>query len=250
MIKKCDFLIIGGGIIGLSIAREFKKTYTDSSVCLIEKENDLLLHASGRNSGVLHAGFYYSSESLKAQLTKTGNIEMREYCQSHQLHINQCGKLVVAKDENDFSSMDILLDRARQSEIDLYEISEKDAHQIEPRANTFERALFSPTTASVNPTKIMNSMKNDALCEGVKIYCNTKFLRRIKNNIISTSRGKFVASYIINAAGLYADKVAKQFGFLSRYVILPFKGMYLNSNDLPSSIRTNIHPVSDLKIHF
>ncbi len=91
-----DFLVVGGGIIGINIARELKKTYSDSRVILIEKENEWGLHASGRTSGVLHAGFYYSPDSLKAKFTRLGNKMLTEYCESNKIAINKCGKLVVA----------------------------------------------------------------------------------------------------------------------------------------------------------
>ncbi len=104
--RKTDFLIIGGGVIGLSIARQLKHLYADSSVIILEKESACGLHASGRNSGVLHAGFYYSPDSLKAQLTRQGNERLREYCQEKNIPLNQCGKLVVAKDHTELSAMD------------------------------------------------------------------------------------------------------------------------------------------------
>ena len=96
-----DFLIIGGGIIGICVARELKKRFQGSKIILIEKEVDCGLHASGRNSGVLHAGFYYTADSLKARFTRNGNKFLTEYCESKNLKINKCGKLVVAKNEQE-----------------------------------------------------------------------------------------------------------------------------------------------------
>jgi len=93
-----DFLVVGGGIVGLSIARELKSRFPDTRVVLLEKEPDCGLHASGRNSGVLHAGFYYTADSLKARFTREGNRILHEYCQRRNLPVNRCGKLVVARD--------------------------------------------------------------------------------------------------------------------------------------------------------
>lgn len=245
-----DFLIIGGGVIGLSVARRLKVLYPEASVAVLEKENDAGLHASGRNSGVLHAGFYYTPDSLKAQLTKRGNQEMQEYCRSRQIPLNLCGKLVVAKNEAELKGLDILLERGRANGIDLDEISEREAHAIEPRARTFERAIFSPTTASVNPASVMQAMIKDAEQEGIKIHCGVRFIKRGDDNDILTSRGKFQAGYVVNAAGLYADRVAQQFGFSSRYRILPFKGLYLYSDEPSGAIKTNIYPVPDLRNPF
>src|ERR1051326_3385772 len=96
-----DFLVLGGGIIGISVARELKHRFSDAAVTVLEKESQCGLHASGRNSGVIHAGFYYSADSLKAKLTRAGNQAMIAYCESKKIPLNRCGKLVVAKDEND-----------------------------------------------------------------------------------------------------------------------------------------------------
>jgi glycine/D-amino acid oxidase-like deaminating enzyme len=96
-----DFCIVGGGIIGIAIARELAKRHPDASIVLIEKEDDVSQHASGRNSGVLHAGFYYSPESFKAKLTRAGNVFLHEYIEEKGLRINKCGKLVVARNEEE-----------------------------------------------------------------------------------------------------------------------------------------------------
>src|SRR5918996_580527 len=108
-----DFLIVGGGTIGINIARGLKRAFADCKVVLIEKEADCGLHASGRNSGVLHAGFYYSPDSLKARFTRQGNLLLTQYCMDKKLPINKCGKLVVARNARDHGYLDELLRRAR-----------------------------------------------------------------------------------------------------------------------------------------
>ena len=108
-----DFLVIGGGVIGLNLARELRRKFPGERVTLIEKEPELGLHASGRNSGVLHAGFYYTADSLKAKFTRQGNLALTEYCASRKIPVNACGKLVVAKDEREAPVLDELLKRAR-----------------------------------------------------------------------------------------------------------------------------------------
>ncbi len=244
-----DFLVIGGGVIGISIARELRKIFPDSKTILIEKENECGLHGSGRNSGVLHAGFYYSPDSLKAKLTRLGNKLLTEYCEYKKIKLNKCGKLVVAKDLNDLTLLDELLKRGRMNGIELQEITEKEARTIEPRVKTWERAIYSPTTSSANPKDIMMSMKSDAVREGVDIHYGVRFLKK-QNKIILTSSEKYEAGYVVNAAGLYADKVAQEFGFSERYRILPFKGLYLYSDEPSGSIRTNIYPVPNLQNPF
>jgi L-2-hydroxyglutarate oxidase LhgO len=244
-----DFLIIGGGIIGLNIARELKRAFSDSSVVLIEKENDCGLHASGRNSGVLHAGFYYTPDSLKAKFTRQGNIILTEYCETRGLPINKCGKLVVARNAGDHPSLDQLLQRGKINGVELEELTEKEAKSIEPRVKTYERAIFSPSTSTVDPYEVVKAMRQDAQCEGVTIQCGVSYLGKTACGIITTD-GMYQAGYVVNTAGLYADKIARDFGFSEEYRILPFKGLYLYSDEPTGAIRTNIYPVPDLRNPF
>jgi len=244
-----DFLIIGGGVIGLNIARTLRRVFSDASVHLIEKEIDCGLHASGRNSGVLHAGFYYSPDSLKAKFTWRGNRLLTEYCDTKGIPLNKCGKLVVARNQADHAGLDELLRRGRANGIPLEEISENDAKIIEPRVKTCARALFSPATSTVDPMAVMRAMKKDALDEGVQLHCGVRYLSSSPKRVLTTE-GLFDVGYVVNAAGLYADRIAREFGFSEHYRILPFKGLYLYSNEPAGSIRTNIYPVPDLKNPF
>lgn len=245
----CDFLIIGGGVIGLSIARELRKRKPGSRIVLIEKETSCGAHASGRNSGVLHAGFYYSPDSLKARFTRLGNEQLTAYCEEKRIPLNKCGKLVVAKDASDLPSLDELLRRGRANGIDLQTVSDTDATAIEPRVKTYQRALFSPRTSTVNPLHVVNAMQQDALREGIQIHCGIAYRGRT-NGMVQTSQDRIEAGYVVNAAGLYADKIALEYGFSQTYRILPFKGLYLYSNEPAGSIRTNIYPVPDLRNPF
>ncbi|OGT47595.1 MAG: FAD-dependent oxidoreductase [Gammaproteobacteria bacterium RIFCSPHIGHO2_12_FULL_41_20] len=248
--KTCDFLIIGGGIIGINVARYLKQTFPDTKIVVLEKETHCGWHASGRNSGVLHAGFYYTPDSLKAKFTRLGNQLLTAYCEEKDLPINKCGKLVVTKDETDFPALDELLKRGQNNGVVLKEVTEAEAKKIEPRVKTHQRALFSPTTASVNPKQVMESMQQDAQYEGVEIHCGVSYRKRKANNIILTNAGYYQAGYVVNAAGLYADKIAHDFHFSQQYRILPFKGIYLYSNEQPFAIKTHIYPVPDLKNPF
>src|SRR4051812_19438106 len=103
--KSYNYLIVGAGIVGISIAIELKRRFPKSKICILEKEEGVAFHSSGRNSGVLHAGFYYSADSLKAKFTKQGNAYLKDYCHSKKLRINHCGKLVVTKDESELPSL-------------------------------------------------------------------------------------------------------------------------------------------------
>jgi len=198
---------------------------------------------------VLHAGFYYSPDSLKARFTWRGNRLLTEYCERKNIPLNKCGKLVVARDHRDHAGLDELLRRGKANGIPLESISAKEAKSIEPRVRTCERALFSPATATVDPTLVMQAMKKDAIDEGVELLCGVRCLEASKGEV-KTTQGTYEVGYVVNAAGLYADRIARQFGFSEQYRILPFKGLYLYSNEPPGSIRTNIYPVPDLKNPF
>lgn len=244
-----DFLVIGGGVIGVSIARRLRTLHPDSSVTLIEKEASCGLHASGRNSGVLHAGFYYSPDSLKAKFTRDGNAQLTAYCREKGIPLNRCGKLVVAKDVAELPALDELLKRGKANGIKLEELSELDAKKIEPRAKTYQRALFSPTTSTVNPNAVLQAMVADAIADGVQIKSGIAFVRKT-GRTVQTTECQYEAGYVVNAAGLYADQIARQFGFSERYRILPFKGLYLYSDEPTGALRTNIYPVPDLRNPF
>ncbi len=249
MTVESDFLVIGGGIIGLSIARELRRQFHGSRVVLIEKESRCGEHASGRNSGVLHAGFYYTADSLKARFTRDGNRALTDYCQSRGLQINPCGKLVVARNEGELQWLDELMSRAEKNGVELQAIDQKEAEAIEPRVKTWRRALFSPATSSVNPKEVMECIEQDAQKEGVRVHPGVGYLKRTANGI-QTTAGDYHAKYLINCAGLYADTIGRDFGFSRHYRILPFKGLYLYSSEPAGALRTHIYPVPDLRNPF
>jgi (S)-2-hydroxyglutarate dehydrogenase len=240
-----DFLIIGAGIIGLNIALLLKKQFASSKVCLIEKEDEAGLHASGRNSGVLHAGFYYSADSMKARFCKEGNEQLTNYCLQRGLPINKCGKLVVAANEAELSGLAELLSRGRANGVELLEISEIDAKEIEPRVITFQKALFSPTTSTISPRAVMRALVADARQAEITILNNTSFLEQ-DGKIVKTSKGNIEAGYVVNCAGLYADRIAMTYGFSQDFRILPFKGLYLYASENEQGLRTNVYPVPNL----
>lgn len=245
-----DFLVVGAGVIGVGIASELKKRYPDAQVTVIEKEPDCGLHASGRNSGVLHAGFYYFPDSLKAKFTREGNLLLTEYCESNGLRINKCGKLVVAKNESELKSLDVLLERARANNVPLDDITVHEAKKIEPRVKTYERALFSPSTSSVDPQEVMQCLKRDAQSAGVQFRFGESFVSREANGDVTTTKSRYSAKYVVNSAGLYADRLAMQFGFSEHYRILPFKGLYLYSEEPVGAVKVHVYPVPDLRNPF
>lgn len=244
-----DFLIIGGGVIGLNLALQARHRYPDAHIKLIEKEPDCGLHASGRNSGVLHAGFYYTVDSLKAKFCRDGNRALTQYCEERGIALNRCGKLVVARNTDELATLRVLLDRGRANGVEVHELDFKQAQEIEPRVKTFERVLFSPATSSVDPKAVITALLNDARAAGIEILTGTAYLGH-KGNIVSTTTERIAAGYVINAAGLYADKIARDYGFSCDFRIIPFKGLYLYCNEPMGAIRTHIYPVPDLRNPF
>lgn len=243
-----DILIVGGGIIGLSIARELNNRHPDLKIILIEKEATAAYHASGRNSGVLHAGFYYTPDSLKSRFTVEGNKLLTDYCLKNNLPINRCGKVVVAKDEKELDSIFELKRRGDINGVDLELIDEKRLEEFEPNARTFDKALYSPTTSVVNPKEVVGHIA-DTLKKKVNIIFNEKFMKRDDANTVSTNTHKIKFKHLINSAGLYADKIAHQFGIGQKYTLIPFKGLYMEYKD-SNLIRKHIYPVPNLKNPF
>jgi len=230
-----DYLIVGAGIIGMTIAYELVQQNQDIKIAIIDKEEDVVKHASGRNSGVLHAGFYYSADSLKAKFTVDGNKLMKHFCKENNIFVNETKKIVVAKDDKEVEGIYELQKRAEANGVDTSIIDEDEVYKIDPNIKTYKKALYSPTTASVDPIEVCLKLKDVLKSQGVEFYFNTNF-----------KESKLDYDYLINASGLYADKIAKQFGLAKDYTMLPFKGIYLKYQENKTDIKTNIYPVPNL----
>ena len=136
-----DILIIGGGIVGLTIARRLRVTHPGASIALLEKESAVALHGSGRNSGVLHSGFYYTADSLKAKFCVAGNAAMKQYCVEANLPINQTQKLVVATNDAEVEGLRELKRRGDANGVKVELLDAQAAAEIEPNVNTHRYAL-------------------------------------------------------------------------------------------------------------
>lgn len=247
---KFDFVIIGAGIIGLTIAYKLKQKDKSLKIALIDKESEVGVHASGRNSGVLHAGFYYTADSLKAKFTRQGNQALKDYCHQHEIPVLNNGKLVVAKDESELSTLFELEKRGIRNGVEVSLIDEKEAYDIEPNALTFQKALYSPTTSTVDPKLVCQQLSKDLQAQGVQFFFKTPYVKRTSNNGILAGNTEIYGKKYINTAGLYADKIARDFGVGEKYRVIPFKGVYLDSTDPSVRLHTNIYPVPNLKNPF
>ena len=197
---------------------------------------------------MLHAGFYYTPDSLKSRFTVEGNKLLTDYCLKNNLSINRCGKVVVAKDEKELDSIFELKRRGDTNGVDLELIDEKRLEALEPNARTFDKALYSPTTSVVNPKEVVGHIA-DTLKSKINILFNEQFIKRDDTNTVSTNTRKIKFKHLINSAGLYADKIAHQFGIGQKYTLIPFKGLYMEYKD-SNLIRKHIYPVPNLKNPF
>ena len=241
-----DYLVIGAGIIGLNIAIELKKKYPNAAITLIDKEPEVGLHSSGRNSGVLHAGFYYTADSLKARFTREGNAAMRAFCHTHNLPINEAGKVVVATNAEEDAALETLMERGRANGVELLWLTQEELQARHPEAATYRRALFSPTTATVDPAQVTRTFAKVAREMGIIIRLSCGYEKRLGVDAIETACGVLRFKHLVNAAGLYADRVAQDFYCGQEYTILPFKGIYLKDPANRSGLSTNIYPVPNL----
>jgi (S)-2-hydroxyglutarate dehydrogenase len=252
MKQKTDYLIIGGGVIGMALAHRLaqKTSIGGKSITLLEKESDVALHASSRNSGVIHAGFYYTADSLKAKLTVMGGQALREFCKRNNLPINDCVKLVVARDDIEVERLFELEKRGKVNGSNIQIITAEEAAKIDPNARTWKYALFSPLTSTVDPGQVCQALKQEILSQGVQLKLGVRYLKRLDGNRILTTDGEWEAKTIINCAGLYADKIAQEFGYGDDYTIVPFRGRYIEYLGNSSELRVNLYPVPDLRNPF
>ena len=253
--RACDFLVIGAGVIGVSIARELRRRY-GGKVLVIEKEFASGQHASGRNSGVLHAGVYYKAGTLKARLCVEGNRRMRDYCRAKGLPINDNGKVIVARNASELPSLHELYARAQANGVRANLIDSQALKEVEPSAKTVDEALYVRDTAVVNPRQVMEAFVADATREGVEFKFDCAWQGLEPGGVVTTSQGRIAYGHVVNCAGLFADRIAHAFGVGENYRILPFRGQYYWLR--PQSkvqVRGNIYPVPDLRnpflgIHF
>jgi L-2-hydroxyglutarate oxidase len=250
--KTCDCLIIGGGIIGLTIAREWLRRYPQSKVVVLEKEATSVAHGTGRNSGVIHSGIYYTEGSLRAKLCVSGSRQMLDYVDEHKLWNDRCGKLLVPPTESSLSSMHILLNRGSINGVEIHKVTGKEALELEPRVNTqLDQALYVPVTSVVNPKEVAERVRKDvASIGGVIQYGTSAIAISARRGTVQTLMGTFEAGTVINAAGLFADQVAERAGLKTQYSFQPFKGKYWKHKDPEFAMRRLVYPVPDLSLPF
>ena len=255
MATKCDVLIIGGGVVGLATGIAILESKPSLKIIIAEKEPVLALHASGRNSGVLHAGFYYSPDSLKAKFCRDGNKELRILANKYDIPVREVGKVVVVRNDDENSRLETLFERGIKNGVDLEILDASELNKYEPLAATHERFLWSPTTAVSDPKAIIQAMRNEFELLGGSIHYETKIsLKEVNNEIVDASH-QFDATQIINAAGAQADRISRAVGVGTEYAMLPFMGVYRATEEknlpLQRLVYPDPHPINPfLGVHF
>ncbi|OYT27106.1 MAG: FAD/NAD(P)-binding oxidoreductase [Candidatus Altiarchaeales archaeon ex4484_96] len=244
MSEVLDYLIVGGGVVGCNIARELSRF--DLKTVLCEKECDVAMGTSGRNSGVAHAGFYMIPKTLKAELNVRGHQMLPALCEEIGAQYNVIGKLVVAEKDDEIP---YLLKLKRQGEINgtqgLRLIDADEVSKIEPNIRAL-KALYSPTSAILDPFQLTIGLAENALINGARIELNTEVLE-IKHHedyfTVETNKGSYKTRNIINSAGLYADKISALAG-VEGYRIYPCRGEYhVLDKGVGHLLNTLVYPV-------
>tara|TARA_A100001011_G_scaffold400789_1_gene518863 strand:- start:11268 stop:12485 length:1218 start_codon:yes stop_codon:yes gene_type:complete len=247
---KPKLVIVGAGIVGVTIAREASITNLFSDITLIEKEKRAGFHASTRNSGVIHSGFYYSADSNKARFCSNGNKLLRDYCIEKNLEFSPSGKVVVSKNDHEDEILKTLCDRAIKNNCSVKIINANLLNDYEPEALTNKSFLWSPNTWSASPKQLMRKLLFELEEKNISIRLNCKMVGVDKNSIILENGEKIKFDLIINASGGYALSIANMFGIETNYQILPFKGLYLKSKSKNKLFRKHIYPVPDMSQPF
>lgn len=250
---KYDYVIIGGGIIGLSTAWQLQQRCPDSQILLLEKEPQLAAHQSSHNSGVIHAGLYYTPNSLKAKFCREGALTIQQFCQQHQLPYSQTGKLLVATDKPELERMQSLHSRCLQNNVPVVRLSQAQLHQREPNI-TGVGAIFIANTGMVNFQSVSQQMATNFQSAGGQIQLNTEVVAIRENSTgvqIETTQGHINSKKLITCAGVMADRLVEMQGLERDFQILPFRGEYYrlptSRNDL---IQHQIYPIPNPDLPF
>jgi len=243
-----DVVIVGGGIFGCSVAKHLAEG-SDLDVALIEKEQHLAQHQSGRNSGTLHPGLALNLKpgTRKARFAIEGGRRLRAYCEDNDLPIRNEGLMVVGSTPAECARLEEVHDRVDSLDIDLSWLESDEIERIEPNI-TGERALYTRDSSTVLTADITYSLANDAWNAGTDFYmgCQATGVKRRGEHIdLTTDKGDIRANYLVNAAGVWAPKLAKKLGYATEYDIIPFRGQYYElTTERQDEIRTNVYPTS------
>jgi L-2-hydroxyglutarate oxidase len=256
---RTDFCVVGAGIIGLAVARELLLRQPGATVAVLEKEAQLAQHQTSHNSGVVHAGMYYSPESVKGKLVRRGVALLREFCQEHGIVIDDCGKIIVARDSAELSGLARLHDRASALGVPGLEMLGPDGIRDREPQVTGAAGLLSPTSAITDFPAIAAAIAQSARKMGATIELG-QAVESISSDaagaVVHTARGAYECRGLVVCAGLQADRLAVAAGGPRDPQVIPFRGEYYRLRaGMPPLVRAMIYPVPDprypfLGVHF
>ena len=252
--EKCDLAIVGGGILGLAVARRLTQRHPQASICVLERESAVGTHQTGHNSGVIHAGVYYTPGSLKARLCVEGAREMYEYCEARGIANEACGKVIVATDSSELDRLEELERRGKTNDVPgLRRIDAREIEALEPHARGIA-GLHSPSTGIVDFAAVARAYARDVLEAGgaVATDCGVANVEaRPKGLRLLHARGATEASHAVFCAGAWADRLAVAAGANPDPRIVPFRGAYLRLKpERRALVRSLIYPVPDPSLPF
>jgi len=248
--------VAGAGIIGLAVARRLSELVPDAAITIFEKEDDVALHQTGRNSGVVHAGIYYPPGSLKAKLCRRGVELLRAYCDAKQIPVDECGKLVVALDESELERLRELERRAEANGVPgMRWLVGDELREIEPHAAGIA-GLHSPTTAITDYRAVAHAFADDVRAAGGDIHLGSPVRSIVPNGSTVRVNGDVELDLLVICAGLQGDRLARGAGDEIEPKIVPFRGEYYRLRpERESLVRGLLYPVPDpqypfLGVHF
>ena len=256
--EKFDCVIIGGGILGLSVAWTILKNRPHSRIAVLEKEKGWAQHQTGRNSGVIHSGIYYKPGSLKAKLCGDGNRRLVEFCKQYGIQYEACGKVIVATEASELPLLENLYQRGIANGLAARKLTALEVKEMEPNVSCMA-GIHVPSTGIVDFVGVCQKLAELVRSGGGETRLGTKVQGlRVQGSeaVLETSRGTFAARWIVNCAGLHSDRVAKLAGAEPPARIVPFRGEYYELRpERRSLVRNLIYPVPDpnfpfLGVHF
>ena len=254
-----DYIVVGAGMVGLSIAHQLKINNPNKKICIIEKESSVGFHSSGRNSGVIHAGIYYKPDTLKSKLCIDGSKRLKKWCKEKNIEILECGKVISPQDLNLDFQLDNLLIRGKKNGAIVEIINQSKFDELVPNGRTASgRAIWSPNTSVVSPRQVIKRLYEELISEGINFLFNTKLINFcsdeqsvISTNNLDSINYKIKFDHLFNCSGLQSDEVGKLFDIGSNFNLIPFKGIYWELKEKPNLIfDKNLYPVPDLNMPF
>jgi L-2-hydroxyglutarate oxidase len=223
-----DYLIVGGGIVGLSTAMALGRQHPQARIAVCEKESRWAAHQTGNNSGVIHAGVYYKPGSLKAKFAHAGSRSMVAFCREHGIAHEVCGKLIVATAQDELERLESLYQRALANGLEAQKVGPEQIREREPHVRALA-GFYVPSTGIVNYSQVTDAYARIVAEQGGELHLSTRVLSvdaRSDLVTVETSRGTMRAHYLINCAGLHSDRVAALAGARTGMKIIPFRGEY------------------------